>query len=388
MRQDDSSAIEIIVTGDFCPIGRIEDMCKADNYGGIYGNLLPLLLDKDISITNLECPLTDVSRPIVKSGPSLRADKKCAAAIKYGGIDIAALANNHSMDQGPVGLDHTISACNEAGIQIVGAGMNLEAAGKPLYIKVKGKTVAFLNFAEFEFSIATQDGAGANPLDPVDNYNQIQEAKNNADVVLVILHGGNEYYHLPNPRMVKTCRFFADLGVAAVVCHHTHCASGYEVHNGVPIIYSLGNFVFDWEKHRSDDWYEGYFVKLKIYRNRPVDFSIHPYTQCKNGAYLDLMEGVEYSRFMDKLKKYSEIILDAGALEKNWLEFCRSRSMDYMPLLLSFGKVGRKLFKNGLYKGTRTRREHLLRLLNLFRCQAHKDATTRVLEDWLERKGQ
>lgn len=383
MPQDNMKTIDVVVTGDFCPIGRIENLCKTGRYEGIYGNLLPLLLNTDISITNLECPLTDVASPIVKSGPTLKADEKCIEAIKYGGFNVAALANNHIMDQGGIGLGHTISACNEAGIQIVGAGANLDAARKPLYLQVKDKSIAIVNFAEYEFSIATQHAAGANPLDLIDNYHQIQEAKSNADTVLVIIHGGNEYYSLPSPRMVKTFRFFADLGVAAVVGHHTHSPSGYEIYNGVPIFYSLGNFVFDWENHHHSDWNEGYFVKLEIDSNRVLSFSLHPYTQCKNEACLNLMEGAERHNFMDKIQKYAEIISNGKALEISWLEFCESRRLEYMPLLLSLSRIERKLFKLGLYMGAKTRRVHLLRLLNLFRCQAHTDASIGALENWL-----
>lgn len=379
---DDSKTINVIVTGDFCPIGRIENICKSDRYDGMYGDLLPLLLSTDISITNLECPLTDAVNPAIKSGPTIKADKKCIDAIKYGGFNIAALANNHIMDQGEIGLDHTILACNKAGIQVVGAGKNLDAARKPLYLQVKGKTLAILNFAEYEFSIATKHAAGANPLDPIDNYYQIQEAKSSADIVLVIVHGGNEYYPLPNPRMVKTYRFFADLGVAAVVGHHTHSPSGYEVYNGVPIFYSLGNFVFDWKAHHRSDWNEGYFVKLKTNGSRVIDFSLHPYIQCKNEARLNLMKGAEHHKFMDKIQKYSEVISDSGALEKEWAEFCKSRRMEYVPIMLSLNRMERKLFKLGWYRGAKTRKEHLLRLLNLFRCQAHVDASIGVLENW------
>ena len=128
----------------------------------------------------------------------------------------------------------------------VGAGDNLQQASKPLYIKIKNKTIAILNFAEQEFSVAGKNTAGANPLNIIDNYHSIQDAKQQADILLVIVHGGHEGYPLPSPRMVQTYRFFAEIGASVVVGHHTHCASGFEVYHGVPIFYSLGNFIFDY----------------------------------------------------------------------------------------------------------------------------------------------
>jgi poly-gamma-glutamate capsule biosynthesis protein CapA/YwtB (metallophosphatase superfamily) len=76
-------------------------------------------------------------------------------------------------------------------------------------------------------------------MDIIDNANQIKEAKATHDKVIVIVHGGHEYYNLPSPRMQKQYRFYADQGADFVVGHHTHCISGYEVYNGVPIYYSL-----------------------------------------------------------------------------------------------------------------------------------------------------
>ena len=104
--------------------------------------------------------------------------------------------------------------------------------------------IFIFNFCENEWSIAESDNPGANPMDIIDNANQIKYARELADYVIVIVHGGHEYYNLPSPRMQKQYRFYADQGADIVVGHHTHCISGNEVYKGVPIYYSLGNFIF------------------------------------------------------------------------------------------------------------------------------------------------
>ena len=124
-----------------------------ENYQKIFNDALPLL-KKDISITNLECPLSEKESPIKKSGPNLVANPKCVEAIKYGGFDVIALANKHVLDQGESGLKDTLGICRESGIETVGAGENIEDASRPLYMNVKGKRIAVLNCAEHEFSIA------------------------------------------------------------------------------------------------------------------------------------------------------------------------------------------------------------------------------------------
>ena len=76
----------------------------------------------------------------------------------------------------------------------------------------------------------------------------IQIAKEDNDLVIVIVHGGREHYQLPTPKQRERFRFYADAGADFVVGHHTHCYSGYEIYKGKPIFYSLGNFIFDYKK--------------------------------------------------------------------------------------------------------------------------------------------
>ena len=372
--------INIIVTGDFCPVERIESICLNENYQKIFNNALPLLKNKDISIINLECPLSEKESPIEKSGPNLVANPKCIEAIKYGAFDVITLANNHILDQGESGLKDTLGICRKSGIQTVGAGENIEDASRLLYMNVKGKSIAVLNYAEHEFSIATKNKSGANPLDPIRIYYQIKEAKKKADIILLVIHGGHEYFPLPSPRMVKTYRFFADLGVTAIIGHHTHCASGYEIYNDVPIFYSLGNFIFDSKDAKLDSWFAGYFIKLTIADNTVADISLHPYHQCKNEPGLMLMNQEEESYFLNKIQVYSQIIGDSNLLENSWNEFCGLKRIDYLSNLLSLNKVQRQMLKRNILPNLIIEKKKLLSLLNMFTCEAHKDTMIKTIE--------
>lgn len=112
-------------------------------------------------------------------------------------------------------------------------------------------------------STSPRRGPGSAPIDLVDNYQQITAAKKLADVVIVTIHGGNEYFPYPRPGLRKMCRHFIDLGVDAVICHHPHVPGAYEVYEGKPIYYSIGNLVFD-QNLPKPGWEEGYFVELKF----------------------------------------------------------------------------------------------------------------------------
>src|SRR5690606_16683331 len=117
--------------------------------------------------------------------------------------------------------------------------------------------------------------------DVIDNVRQIKREKQISDKVIVIVHGGHEYYNLPSPRMVKQYRFYAENGADLVVGHHTHCISGHETYNGVPIFYSLGNFLFT-KPSRHQSWYNGLVLEIFVDKFQDIDVKIHPVRQRKD----------------------------------------------------------------------------------------------------------
>lgn len=192
----------------------------------------------DFRIVNLEAPITPnyQHHKITKTGPHLRMSSNTVFPyLQQLNIDAVTMANNHILDYGEKGVTDTFCELNRQHIRYVGAGNNLSDAAKYLSIEKDGLKIAIINFCENEWSIAEEDTPGANPMDIIDNANQIREAKSTHDKVIVIVHGGHEYYNLPSPRMQKQYRFYADQGADIVVGHHTHCISGNEVYKGVPI---------------------------------------------------------------------------------------------------------------------------------------------------------
>jgi poly-gamma-glutamate synthesis protein (capsule biosynthesis protein) len=383
--------MRIIVTGDFCLGGRVEQLVLSGNHDHLYGDLLEALTDKDISITNLECPLVTDPDPIDKSGPHLSANPACVKAIQYGRFDVVTLANNHIMDHGQKGLESTQKTCRDADIKTVGAGIDLESSAKPLFIAKKNTTVAIVNFAENEFSTATATSGGANPLDTVRNYYQINYAKENADVVLVIVHGGHEFFPLPSPRMIHTYRYFVDLGASAVIGHHTHCPSGYEIYHGAPIFYSLGNFIFEAEQ-QDDDWYRGYFVKLDIEASGGVrDMQLFPYEQCKDQVGLRSMANDQEECFLRHINTLCSIITDEEKVSQEWEKMVDTRARYFLSLLYSLGRGSRFLLKNRLlakllFLRRSLRKTSLTRLLNLVQCEAHRDAVVRIMRNMVGKR--
>ena len=311
---------KILICGDFCPVGEIETLSLNQEHEKIFGGFTKYTSEADLSIVNLECPLTEKNTPDIKFGPVLKAHPDTIKSLKFAGFDLATLANNHIMDHGKEGLNSTIEACENNNIDYVGVGDNLTEARKFYSKEIRGKRIAILNFAENEFSNTHGNTPGANPLSFPKNLQDIQKAKRENDFVLVIIHGGNENYQLPSPRLKETFRFMIDAGADAVVGHHIHCFSGYEWYNKKPIIYSVGNFIFDYDQRVNKLWSTSYSIMLNVDEDK-VDFEIIPFYQNYKEAGIKLMNEEEKMGVLEKVDELNQVIQDDQKLEENFEEF-------------------------------------------------------------------
>ena len=304
--------MKILVAGDFVPKNRLVPIMAGGKYEPLFNSVKEIISSTDYSLVNLECPIVeDGDKPISKYGPNLQCSSKVVEAIKFAGFKCATLANNHIRDFGDVAVKRTMLVLRNNGIDTVGAGENLDAAAIILYHQHDGKTLAVINCCENEFSTATKNHFGANPLNVARQYYAITEAKKNANYVLLIVHGGHEHFQLPSPRMVETYRFFIDAGADAVVNHHQHCYSGYETYKGKPIFYGIGNFCFDNPVRRKGSWTEGYMVAIDFSLEKPT-YEIYPYNQCADEPRIELLAK---DAFDARLKEINTIISDSCKLQ-------------------------------------------------------------------------
>jgi poly-gamma-glutamate synthesis protein (capsule biosynthesis protein) len=369
--------INILIAGDFCPRHRIEKLINEGKYESVFGKITPIISKMDYSVVNLEAPIViKDAKPIKKSGPNLKCSLNSLDAIKYAGFDMVTLANNHILDYGEEGMQSTLSSLMKNKIDYVGGGKNIKEASVVFYKEVKNKKFAFVNFCENEFSIATEKTAGANPLNIISNYHQIQEAKQNADYVIVIVHGGHEYYQLPSPRMKTTYRFFIDNGASVVINHHQHCISGYERYKNGLIFYGIGNFCFDWENHRNGIWNEGYMVNLNFNEDKCI-FELLPYIQCNNTPDIEIMK--DKTIFNNSIEKLNAIIASDDLLQESFEEFCIKASKNIKLVFEPYSnRYLMALYNRRLLPSFITKKKKII-LLNLVRCESHYDILKNVL---------
>lgn len=369
--------INILFTGDFCPHNRIETLSKQGDYAAIFNDFINVFQNNDLNVTDIECPLTESKKRIPKTGPHQFAAPHTIQILKYANIGLATMANNHIMDCDAAGAIDTLNICKKINIATVGIGRTNEETRKPFSIVIKGKKIAILNFAENEFIKSPGGEMAVNPLNPVSNYYDITAAKQEYDIVLLMVHGGNEFYSLPSPRMKETYRFFIDAGADAVISNHTHCFSGYEVYKEKPIFYSLGNFIYDWPGRANTDWNNGFVVRLKI--TDKIDFDIIPLKQNNEVPGVFHLNETEKKLFDERLAQLNAVISDDEKLTAAFNTYCSSVKRMYEAFIEpNFGTTIASLRARGFFPKLMKGKKRLL-LLNLARCEAHRDVLLNLL---------
>lgn len=238
----------ISVAGDIMLSRGVQPKLEKFGYDYPYEQIKELFLTDDLTIVNLECPITEAENPVSKpSNLIFKADLENAEALKRNGIDCIDLANNHSMDYRADGLGETMDVLETVGIATVGAGRNADDDFTQIF-EINGLRIGVLAFTEF-----STEGFFYNANEPcfdlVTEYNLDSVAKRieefDCDFKIVYFHWGIEYEGAHSDRQELFAHRAVESGANFVVGSHPHVLQDTEIYKGVPIYYSLGNFVFD-----------------------------------------------------------------------------------------------------------------------------------------------
>lgn len=368
--------LQLLATGDICPAygTRLDEVFAKGPKAAekLYEAIAPDLSEKDLSVTNLELVLSEAGEPILKDGPNLRGPAEAIGGFTVGGFDVANMANNHVLDFGPEAFRETVRLVRSRGMEVLGAGENLAEAWMPLVVRRGDRRIGLLAFAENEFSNATRTTPGASSLRPGPNAATIRAAREQCDLLVVFVHGGNEYCPVASPRMVQTYRGFVDAGADAVIGHHAHTVQGMELYRDVPIVYNTGNFLF-WHDpaHVDPMWWKEFFVRLSFDGRRCVRLDVHPVRMDPKTLALQPLAGEAREQFLARLNRLSEILADPDLHERFWWTYCLER-LPHFERRLQETIAGMQ--RDDL------RAKAAAHLRNLFTCEAHWEAISTALE--------
>lgn len=291
VRAQNDPVIRFCLAGDIM-LGRgVKRM--SDRYGAGYpfAGTCSLTAGADITIGNLESPLTSAgfqsTSPWHFKGDTITA----ALELKKAGFDMVSLANNHALDCGSQGLFNCIGVLDTAGIvygelaqTIADSSGDTVILARPSYLWIKNKKIGLVAFCEpYLLDIARDYGAGLiATADSACVARSIAAIRDSCDIIIASFHWGFEYKDHPARTQKKLGRMAIDCGAKIVHGHHPHVLQGVEFYRGGLIAYSLGNFIFDQREQicresallfaelKGDSITAVSMVPLEIVSNRPV----------------------------------------------------------------------------------------------------------------------
>ncbi|MDB5054156.1 MAG: hypothetical protein JWM44_2206 [Bacilli bacterium] len=244
---NDPDSVQMAFVGDVLLASGVETLMKQNGYDYPYKDVKNYLQQPDLTIANLETPVTDRGTE-QKKEYIYRSSPLALPALAAAGVDLVNLANNHVMDYGEQGLLDTMEYLDRTGIKHIGAGHDANEAFQPVIIEKKGIKIAFLSFSHIVPDNSWK--AGVNHPGVADTYNYtlpvkaIEIARTQADLVVVVTHWGVERNDKPEAYQTDLAHRYIDAGADLVVGGHPHVLQGMESYKGKWIAYSLGNFIF------------------------------------------------------------------------------------------------------------------------------------------------
>lgn len=252
----------IIATGDVMPARTVNlKVTEYNDYLYPYYKTQEITQNADITFANLETPLFAGCKP-TREGMTFCGSDKNVEGLKFAGIDVVNLANNHTGNYRETGLKETMKLLDESGISHTGTGF---ATIK----EVHGKKIAFLGFSDV---VGTCCGARLATTEAISQ--DIAQIRLEVDLVIVQFHWGPEYTEDPSREQRIFGKAAIDAGADLVIGNHAHWVQGIEFYKGKLITYAHGNFVFD--QMWSTETRQGVVGKYTFYEDTLFDVEFLP----------------------------------------------------------------------------------------------------------------
>ncbi len=243
--------VTLMAVGDIMLGRTIGDLIQTEGPEAPFAFTAETLSSADITIGNLECPISNRGLAEEKTY-TFRAPIEAAKSLANAGFDLVSLANNHTLDYGPLALQDTLDLLAANDIHAIGAGRDESEAYAPIFLEVDGLRLAFLAFADIprsEYNYlsweAGRDKPGIAWAHAARVREGVQAAKKQADIVIVLVHNGYEIVQRVSKFQQDTAHLAIDSGASLVIGSHPHVLQRIETYQSGLIFYSMGNFVFD-----------------------------------------------------------------------------------------------------------------------------------------------
>lgn len=293
--------ITISLAGD-CTIGTDETFTYTNSFpdrlnkvdgdwGYFFAGVRDIFENDDLTLVNLETTFTKATKKANKRF-RFKGDPSYVNILKEGSIEMVNISNNHIYDYLQQGFDDTLETLDNAGLLYSGEGYKA-------FYESQGITMASLGYQGWNTDIKDQVKS------------DIEEVRDQADIVIVSFHWGIETKNYPNDVQLELGRFAIDAGADVVAGHHPHVIQGIDKYNGKYIVYSLGNFCFGGNRNPKDkDTF--IFQNQFTFSDGELIDSHGIIIPCSISSRKDVndyqptvLEGEEAERVMNRILKYS-----------------------------------------------------------------------------------
>ncbi|HTY13365.1 MAG TPA: AmmeMemoRadiSam system protein B [Candidatus Omnitrophota bacterium] len=260
--------VRILLAGDLMFDRYIRLAVKRSGNDFPFSSLHGLLASQDLVVANLEGPITNNDSVSVGTDITSREhylftfDPSLAKTLRSQNISVVNIGNNHILNRGPAGLKETVKYLSGSSIGYFGY-TGTGAAPDFITRRIKGLTVSLVNYNQFvKGSLA-------------DALKELRAQRSRSGLEILFAHWGSEYSNFPNDRVRLLAHRFVDAGADLVVGTHPHVIQGMENYKGVPIYYSIGNFIFD--QYFSEDTRKGLLLSVIVDKpSRTADLAEYP----------------------------------------------------------------------------------------------------------------
>lgn len=219
------------------------------DFDPMFEKVKPYLEQADITVANSES-IIGGSAIGLSSYPSFNSPFEIGDALKDAGVDVVAMANNHTLDRGIPAIENAIHYWDSIGMERTGSYLSAEEREEITLLTANDIVFSFLSYTYGTNGVPTPAGKEflVNRIDRDLIKRDLGRAKEQSEIVVLNLHFGDEYQPLPNAEQIDLAHFAAENGADIILGHHPHVLqppAWIETSDGrkVFVIYSLGNFL-------------------------------------------------------------------------------------------------------------------------------------------------
>ncbi|MCP4204694.1 MAG: hypothetical protein GY769_22530 [bacterium] len=235
--------VVISALGDLMLIGEWSEVAKQGRLPTVAADLLEIL-GSDIVFANLETTSIGSGDLTAKEPRIVAPAEVIASTLDTLGVNVVNLANNHAFDAQLAGFEETRRHLEKQRIIYFGAGRNAAEARAHRIVEIRGVRLGWLGYVAPDTRPSHEAGegtCGVNLLEEARVREDVRRLRSTVHHLIVSLHWGIEYCHLPSPGQTKFARSLVDEGVSLVLGHHAHVVQGIEEYRNGVIVYNLGN---------------------------------------------------------------------------------------------------------------------------------------------------